>query len=81
MLIRVRICKSYYKFLISDAIKNENIFEKASCNIETKSKHIFNYYKLIKTKNNNFNYLYIMVIPKFFKSSIKCRIVTIQCNT
>ena len=34
-----------------------------------------------KTKNNNFNYPYTVVIPKFHEILIKFRTVTVGCNT
>ena len=43
MLIKQQIiCKFYYKFILTDAIENENIFLKKSCNTNTKNRHIFN---------------------------------------
>ena len=41
------ICKHYYKFLLTDAIKNGDMFKETSYNIKTENRHIFNYYKLV----------------------------------
>ena len=53
----------FYKKIFTFAYVSTNTLK-----VGIKNKHTQNYYKLLKTKSNNFNYPHIVVIHKFLKS-------------
>ena len=46
-----------------------------------KNKQIHAFYKFLKLPHNNFNYPYLILIPKFHKKLFKFGTVTIGCST
>ena len=48
-------CKNYNKFLLTEAIKNGNIFKETCHSNETKIGHIYIYYKLKRPKTTTFS--------------------------
>lgn len=74
------ICKQYYKKLLDHFFLDSQMFEKSSNNRTINNRKILNFHKLLNIKCQNFNYPYIVLIPKFHKSPIKFRSVTVGCN-
>lgn len=75
------ICKKLYHTLLNNTISNNSNFTPIDTNITINNKKILAFHRLLKISNNNLNYPYIVLIPKFHKTPIKFREVTIGCNT
>lgn len=75
------ICKLYYHQLLNSVITSNSNFIKVNTNIIINNRSILNYYKLLDIPHTNFKYPYLVLIPKFHKTPIKFRTVTIGCNT
>ena len=45
-----------------------------------KNKQVHAFYKMLKLPHKNFNYPYLVLIPKFYKKPVKFRTVTVGCN-
>ena len=74
------ICKSYNQSLNS-IISLDTNFKLFTDSINVKNKQICADHKLLKIPQSSFNYLYLVLIPKFYKSPVKFRTVTVGCNT
>lgn len=59
----------------------KNTFTLHNISSEEKSRHILSYHTLSGLKNKDFNYPYIVVIPKFHKNPLKFRTMTSGYNT
>lgn len=75
------MCKSYYHQLLISTLSSNNSFKLTNSNTIINNRKINSFYKLLHFPSTNFNYPYLVLIPKFHKSPIKFRTVTIGCNT
>ena len=64
------ICKSYYHQLHISIISSDTNFKLSTDSINVKNKQIYAYHKLLKIPQSNFNYPYLVLIPKFHKSPV-----------
>lgn len=75
------ICKSYYHSLLNSTITSNDLFKTINNTLIINNRKIIKFHKLLNLKCPNLNYPYIVLVPKFHKSPIKFRTVTVGCNT
>ena len=75
------ICKSYYHQLLNFILSSDTNFKHSTDSINVKNKQVNAFHKLLKIPQSNFNYPYLVLIPKFHKSPVKFRTVAVGCNT
>ena len=74
------ICKSFYYPLFNCVLSSDTNFKPSNDSIYVKNK-IHAFYKLLKVHQSNFNYPYLVLIPKFHKTPVRFWTVTVDYNT
>lgn len=75
------ICQKLYKNLLKTELNNCTGLTKINSSSTIVTKKIIALYKQLKISNNNYNFPYMVLIPKFHKTPITFRTVTVEFNT